>query len=262
MKTALTAVLGEVRKSLLISWTYKVNLLLFTFTLGSIFVAIGFMMSKGTMDPELLAFGLVGYVTWMYAMSMVGDITWGLRREINAGTLEQMLMSPASISVVLLGRVLADFVLNTIRVLLVVGVVYLALNVRIPMRWQGLPVLTLTLLGVLGFGYVVAGAMLVFKRFESFANLMQNALVFLNGAILPVDRMPGWLASIAKTLPSTQGIIVLRRVVLDGQSLAAAWQDGSLMWLIVHSAIYFAAGWIVFGYCERIAKEQGSLGQY
>jgi hypothetical protein len=30
----------------------------------------------------------------------------------------------------------------------------------------------------------------------------------------------------------------------------------------VHSAIYLAIGWLVFAYCERVAKEQGSLGQY
>ena len=42
--------------------------------------------------------------------------------------------------------------------------------------------------------------MLVFKQFESFANLMQNALVFLNGSVLPIDRMPGWLSVISRTL--------------------------------------------------------------
>jgi len=77
-----------------------------------------------------------------------------------------------------------------------------------------------------------------------------------------VEEMPAWLATISRTLPSTQGIVVLRRVVLDGQSLAAVWRDGSLVWLIVHSAIYLAVGWLFFSVCEQIAKKQGSLGQY
>lgn len=55
---------------------------------------------------------------------------------------------------------------------------------------------------------------------------------------------------------------MIRRVVLGGQSLATVWQDGSLVWLLVHSAIYFIIGWVVFAWCERMAKEQGSLGQY
>ena len=130
------------------------------------------------------------------------------------------------------------------------------------MRWQGLLVLAMTLVGVYGFGFIVAGATLVFKQVESFANLMQNVLVFLNGTLLPVHNMPGWLANIARLLPSTQGIVVLRRILLDGQSLASVWRDGSLLWLIVHSALFLATGWLVFGICERVAKEQGSLGQY
>ncbi len=69
-------------------------------------------------------------------------------------------------------------------------------------------------------------------------------------------------AGIAKTLPSTQGIIVLRRVILDGQSLAAVWQDGSLGWLILHSVLYFGGGLLIFRLWEQIAKRRGSLGQY
>jgi len=87
-------------------------------------------------------------------------------------------------------------------------------------------------------------------------------LLFLTGSLLPVSHFPNWLADIAKTLPITQGIIVLRNIELNGQSLATTWANGSLLWLIVHSAIYLSTGWIIFKWCERIAKRQGSLSQY
>jgi hypothetical protein len=63
-------------------------------------------------------------------------------------------------------------------------------------------------------------------------------------------------------LPGTEGIRVLRSVALGGQSLAAAWSSGSLIWLAVHSVALFTGGWVLFGFCERVAKQQGSLGQY
>ena len=110
---------------------------------------------------------------------------------------------------------------------------FLLTGTWIPLRWQGLPVLAVTLVGVFGFGFVVAGAMLVLKQVHSFANLLQNVLLFLNGTMLPVDAMPGWMAGIARTLPTTQGVIVLRKVVLEGHSLASTWRDGSLVWLVV-----------------------------
>ena len=67
-------------------------------------------------------------------------------------------------------------------------------------------------------------------------------------------------AGIAKTLPSTQGIIVLRRVILDGQSLVAVWQDGSLGWLILHSALYFVGGLLILGCGSRLPNGEAHWG--
>jgi ABC-2 type transport system permease protein len=262
MKTVLTTVLGETRKGLLITWTYKANMVVTILTLGCVFVGIGFLMGEGELNPEQLASTLLGYLVWFYALMAIGDIAWGLRGEMQAGTLEQMAMSPVPVGLLLLGRSLANFLVSTAQVLVIGGAIYLLIGVKIPMRWEGLPVLALTLVGIYGSGFIVAGATLVYKQFESFANLMQNGLLFLSGALLPVESMPTWLATIARTMPSTQGIVVLRQVVLDGQSLASVWQSGSLIWLIVHSTIYLVIGWLFFGVCEQIAKRQGSLGQY
>ena len=262
IKAAWIALLGEVRKGLLVGWTYRINWLTGLLTLGFIFAAIVFFLGGGKLDPQQVASALLGYLTWMYAALAISDLSFGLRGEMNAGTLEQMCMSPAPVGLILLGRVLANLLVTTVQALLMGIVMSLFLDIHIPARWEGVPVLILTLFGILGFGFVIAGAVLVFKQVESFANLIQNGLAFLNGSFLPVEAMPGWMAGFSRALPSTQGIIVLRRVILNGQSLASVWQDGSLVWLIVHSAIWFAVGWLVFRACERVAKEQGSLGQY
>ena len=92
--------------------------------------------------------------------------------------------------------------------------------------------------------------------------MVTNLLLFLNGALLPVDQLHLWLEGFARTLPTTQGIIVLRNVVLDDQTLGAAWSDGSLPSLILHSALFLFTGWLVFKLAEGVAKRRGSLGQY
>ena len=86
--------------------------------------------------------------------------------------------------------------------------------------------------------------------------------MFFNGMLLPLSAMPGWLAAISRTMPTTLGVGALQRLLLDGASLMSLWQDTSLIWLIVHSSLYFCVGWVIFSTCERIAKNQGSLGQY
>lgn len=262
MRYALIAVLGETRKGLLIGWTYRANLLISLFTLGFIFVGIAFFVGGGSLQNDRMASFLLGYLTWMYAALTVDDLSGGLSAEMSAGTLEQMAMSPAPLGMILLGRVLAKLVVTTVQVLILGTLAFLLLRVHLPLRWEAVPVLLLTLFGVSGFGFIVAGATLVLKQVASFASLMNNALAFMNGSFLPVEAMPGWLSAVARTLPSTQGIVVLRRVVLEGQPLTAAWQDRSLVWLVVHSTFYFALGWVVFLCCERAAKEQGTLSQY
>jgi ABC-2 type transport system permease protein len=111
-------------------------------------------------------------------------------------------------------------------------------------------------------GYGMAGATIVFKRTAGLTNMLTNVMLFLNGALLPVDRLPGWLELIAKGLPTTQGIIVMRRVLFDGETLRALWTDGSIPFLIAHSAVLVLVGWLVFRFAQSVAMKRGLLGQY
>jgi ABC-2 type transport system permease protein len=262
MKTTLIALAGEIRKSLLTAWTYRMNTLASLLTMGLVFIAIGFMMTDGSLDSQEMASTFLGFITWMYAMMAIGNVAYGVRGEMSAGTLEQMAMSPAPLGIVLLGRAIANLLVTTVQVLLLSVGMRQAVGIGAPMNPAGVVVLLLTLLGILGFGFLIAGAVLIWKQVESLANLVQNTLLFLNGSLLPVEQMPPWLSTVAHVFPSTQGIIVLRRVALGGQSLASVWQDGSLFWLVIHSGLFFLGGWIVFTFCERSAKKKGSLGQY
>lgn len=262
MRLMLVAVYSEIRKGLLLAWDYKFNMLMLLFLLGFVFLGISFFMGYGELDPARMAPALLGYLVWFYAVVIIFDMNTNLTQEAQTGTLEQMYMSVAPAGVMLLGRSLAATVTASILVCIAGAGLSLLLNIHIPLVWAGIPVLGITVLGLIGFGFILGGAMLVFKQADSLANLFQQLLLFLNGALLPVSLLPDWLAVFAKTLPTTQGIVVLRNVVFDGQSLLAAWNDGSLVWLSIHSGVYLVAGWFVFKLCERTAKRQGTLGQY
>jgi ABC-2 type transport system permease protein len=253
---------NETQKRLMLLWAYKFNFFTQMAMFAFIFLGISFFISGGAPTQEQLGPALLGYLVWFYALAAIGDMSWGIREETQTGTMEQMYMSPLPTGVLLLGRSAASLIVSTLMVAVTAVVLMLMLQVALPMRWAGVPVFLLTLIGLYGFSFMLAGATLVFKQVEALANALQNALLFLNGAFLPVDRLPGWLEAFAHTLPTTQGIIVLRQVVLDGATLAELWQEGSLVWLTVHSAFYFVAGWFVFAWCEKKARQNGALGQY
>jgi ABC-2 type transport system permease protein len=253
---------NEVYKGLLIQWSYKFNLLMESIMLITVFIGITFVVGNAQFSPERLPPSLLGFIVYHYASVAISNMAYNLRAEAYQGTLEQWYMSPAPSSIVQIGRTLSTFILTTLTIIPAAMLLMWAFDIRFLWRWEVVPIFIIVLLGIYGFGFVVGGAALIFKQVESLANMMQNLLIFLNGAFLPVDQFPEWLKSLALTLPTTQGIIVLRRILLDNEPLSVLWVDRSLLWLIIHSSLYLGAGLIIFAAAERVAKRRGLLGQY
>ncbi len=253
---------NEARKSLIVAWNYRANLVIQLLTLILLFVFISFLAESGGIASEGISSILLGYLIWLYAALAIDNMSNGLTGEASVGTLEQIYMSPVPPWLVIVGWVAANFLLSTVLVVLVGVVLALVLTVTLPLEVAALLPFSLTMIGLLGFGYAIGGLTLVYKQISSVSSLLTNVLLFLNGALLPVSYFPEWLETITKVLPTTQGIIVLRRVVVDGASLAAVWQDGSMVFLAVQSAVFLLAGWVLFNVGERIAKQRGTLGQY
>jgi ABC-2 type transport system permease protein len=70
------------------------------------------------------------------------------------------------------------------------------------------------------------------------------------------------MTTIARLLPLTPGIEVLRKTLLEGASLGALAADGTLLWMVGNAVAYLLLGIVIFRWCERIAKRRGTLGQY
>ncbi len=185
-----------------------------------------------------------------------------LTEEAQTGTLEQVYMTTVNTGVIAIGRSLATVVVSSFMLLLMITALTLIFGIIITLRLEGLPVLALIIFGLFGLGFMIGGATLVFKQVHQLANFAENILLWLSGTLLPVALFPDWLETLSKFLPATQGIIVLRKVVLEDSSLSTAWANGSLPLLIANSATYFIVGWFVFKWSERISKGRGVMGQY
>ncbi len=262
IRMATRVILNEAYKALLVLWSYKFNTLAEMIQRSIAFLAIGFVLGQGTLEPSQMAFILPGWMMSFYARIIMFQVNGGISEEARTGTLEQMYMSPLPSSVLLLGRVFAVLVVATLMVFLSAAVLMLLLGIQLTMRWEALLLILITLMGVFGFSFLLGGAALLFKSVHSIADLMQDLLLFVNGTFVAVSLMPLWLQTLGLALPTTYGITVMRKVLIDGESLNTLLLNGSLLILIAHSAIYFVGGWLIYKWCERIAKRQGNLGQY
>jgi ABC-2 type transport system permease protein len=260
------AAYAEAIKGVLLILGYRFANVGFLGSFVLLFVGSGMLIGNGRIDPDAMQSPLLGYMVWFFGMKAVDHMAFMIQDEASTGTLEQMYMSPAPLLVIMIGRSIGTILVAAVQAAIVA--VAIVLIVRLPVTIDlraivvGAPIFALTMVGLFGFGFVVAGLSLVFKRTGTVMNMLQTALLYFSGVLLPLERLPEGLAAVARTLPSTQGIVVMRQVVFDGLALPQVWADGSLPWLIVHSALYFTLGWIFYAWCESIAKRQGSLGQY
>jgi ABC-2 type transport system permease protein len=232
------------------------------FKLSLFFVFISLIAGQGRLDPDTLAPALVGFIIWFYAAIALNSMSRSLTEEAQSGTLEQMFMSPAPTAVLILARSASAVILATLMLLLIVSGLVLGLGIYIPLAWIAIPIFLLTMTGLTGLGFMMAGATLIFKQTDQLTNLVENFLLYLGGTILAVDLLPHMLGRFASILPTTHGVALLRNVTLEGASLGQIWDDGSLTRLAVNALAYIVAGWAVFSLCERIAETRGSLGQY
>ncbi len=257
-----TAAAGETWKGIQIMWTYKFALVGDVLGLFIVFLGINFFIGQGEFDPDSLAFTLLGFCLWTYAAFAIGNMTHALREEQQQGTLEQMCMGNSSFAGLLFGRTLATFIWNTLIILVGGGSITLLFRLDLGLNWQALPIFLLTLLGLYGLGFLAGGATLLFKNVLSFTNLLQNVLLFINGAIVPVTLFPEWLTRLSRVLPTTLSIETMRLVTIEETSLQEAWRMGPLPSLVFHSILWFAVGLLLFLASEREARRRGLLGQY
>ena len=266
LRIAYRAAYAEAVKGVLLILAYRFSNVAYLGTFVFAFIGIGFLMGNGRLQAGTMESPLLGFMIWFFGMKAVEGMQFLLSEEARAGTLEQMYMTPAPMALVMLGRSVGMLVVSAVQASIVGAAIVLLL--RMPVAFDpavvlsAIPSFVLTMIGLFGFGYLVAGLTIVFKQIGTLVNMLQNMLLFFGGVLLPVDVLPPAVAAFARTLPTTQGIVVLRRVVFGGQSLADVWASGDLPWLIVHSALYFALGWVFYARCEEVAKRQGSLGQY
>ncbi|MEW6723508.1 MAG: ABC transporter permease [Bacillota bacterium] len=198
---------------------------------------------------------IVGYLVWMFAIMAYSDLSWSLTNEAQVGTLEQLYLSPAGFKWLSGMNLASNFLLNAvIAFVLLLGIMLTTGHwLRLDLI-SLLPLLVVTVLSAYGIGFAMGGLALIFKRIQSFFQILQ--FVFVAFIVLPWDRFP-W----AKYLPLAMGNVLTRRVMVEGTRL---WQlpFSDLLVLAGTSLFYLAAGLVAFSTCERAAKDRGLLGHY
>ncbi|WP_172202261.1 ABC transporter permease [Niveibacterium sp. COAC-50] len=165
--------------------------------------------------------GLMGVILTMTMIMMTG---LALTREVERGTMENLLATPVRPVEVMVGKILPFILIGFVQVVLILIAARLLFNV--PFIGTK-PVL---LLGVLVF---IAANLVVGITISSVARNQMQAMqmtfffflpsILLSGFMFPFRGMPGWAQFIGEALPLTHFLRLARGVMLKGNGVVEIW---------------------------------------
>jgi ABC-2 type transport system permease protein len=143
--------------------------------------------------------------------------------DLNSGFLSKMLLTQASRSAILLGRLLTDMVVVVAQALITI-IVAIAMGVTIS---AGLPGIFLMLLTVALFELAFSGVFLALgmaarkpETLNAVAGLLYFPMIFLSSAMFPTSFFPDWVQTVSNYNPMSYVSDVMRHLVTGGLSLS------------------------------------------
>jgi len=273
MARFLTALGNEIRKGLLFAWSERLQIAmelpffaLFILLLGPMLGA-GHQIAAGHLDWTLnahrIAVIMTAFLPAMFFYFQAVKLFWRLLAEIQAGTIEQVYLSPLPSWLVAAAGRLAAAIIET---LLLMGVAYGVTSAFVTLRfhWTFAALVPMTFLIISGIGYslIIAGMTLLWKRIQLLNDTLLMLVMVFAVTALPLITVPGWFTGISRVFPVTADVASLYGVMLGHRGITGLWGTGGLLWVAVTAAAYLAAGIIIFRMLERFSKVRGALGAY
>jgi ABC-2 type transport system permease protein len=166
--------------------------------------------------------GIVGILLTITFLMVMGA---AVVREREAGTLEQLVVTPISKTAILLGKVIPFVVIAYVQMTNVLVLGWLVF--RVPMRGSLLLLYALAgvfILATLGLGLLIATTAKTQASAQQLALLFTMPAILLSGFIFPREAMPEVAQWIGLFLPVTWFLDILRGILLKGTGLTALWQ--------------------------------------
>ncbi|SFJ27010.1 ABC-2 type transport system permease protein [Bosea sp. OK403] len=161
--------------------------------------------------------GLLGVIL---QMTMVMMTSMALTREIERGTMENLLAMPATPTEIMLGKVLPYLAVGSVQVVVVLSAAKLLFGV--PFLGSLPLLLTCVLIFVLALvllGYTISTMARTQLQAMQLTFFFFLPSLLLSGFMFPFAGMPGWAQAIGELFPLTHFLRVIRAIMLKGAGL-------------------------------------------
>jgi ABC-2 type transport system permease protein len=180
-----------------------------------------FLYNPGQVTSWFVVTGLFGMLLIMNG-SIIASTTMVKERE--AGTLEQLLMTPASTSEIILAKIAPPFVLLCGMTLMAIALIRLVFHV--PFRGDLLVVVVgaaLCLLTGIGIGTFIATFTHSAQQAQLVTFFITPPLSSLSGALTPAEAMPRWMQPFTIVNPVFHFGVIARANMIKGSGFVTLW---------------------------------------
>ncbi|MGI8746202.1 MAG: ABC transporter permease [Bryobacteraceae bacterium] len=190
---------------------------------GQITLQPAFLFNPGLVNSWFIVTGTFGVLLILNG-SLIASTAMIKERE--AGTVEQLLMTPAGTAEIVLAKITPLFLLLLVMVMFATGLMKFVFH--IPFRGSLVLVLAGAALCVLcgiGIGTFIA----TFTKSAQQALLMSffvnPPLALLSGAVTPVEAMPRWIQPLTLLNPIRHFGVITRAALLKGSGIGSLWPN-------------------------------------
>jgi len=207
---------------------------------------------------------LVGSTIWSISVNIIWDFGMWLYEEMEAGTLEQVLLTPVGVSELLLGAVLYTItitMLTSIIGLFIASTIFGYIGYLISKEFIiALLIVVLGFIPLLGMSVFFGALVLKIKEPWSFFNFLTAFLVFIAGVFYPITVLPPIARYIAVLFPATIQIADARAVLMHIDYIFDPAID--ILILLSYAIFWPIFGAVMFKRTESELKLKGSIGAH
>ncbi|MFX0115573.1 MAG: ABC transporter permease [Candidatus Hodarchaeota archaeon] len=219
-----------------------------------------------TKTASYVAYMIIGANVFMMVSGAMWNFGMWMRREQQTGTLESLLLSPASKLSILAGTALYISIRTSISFFLAFILGCLAFGVPLEEILAGNILLAAVfiyvgMIPVYGLSFLFGAVIMEIKEANALVNLLQWIISLLMGIFFPITILPAWLQFVAKTFPPSWMNNDVRASLLDLSYFMGTWYL-DLAVLFAFCLILPMMGLWIFSQAEKHVKRNQGLGTF
>lgn len=210
---------------------------------------------------QSFGFLLVGLATFSLVATAIGAVPSAVGSGIGSGVLEALMATPTRTPTLLAGLSIFPIAWAMLKAGIMLGAGwFLGANLIPSQVLPSTAILLMIIAAYIPVGLVAAAFVVAFRTAGPLPKGVILVSGFLGGVYYPTHVIPSWLQSISAFIPLTYGLRALRKVLLEGASLASVAPD--LLALSFATLMLFAVGIVALTAAFRYARRNGTLSQY